>query len=320
MNFQFRLTNGTWSQLQTHLHRGDGAEHAAFILAGKQVSKGSITMLDQGLELVSDKDLVGGPRRDSIEVQPGRLLEIVNRAIRAGCSLIEVHNHPFGPAGFSAADEAGFLTTVPYMLESLVSRTYGAIVLTESDLCGRVWNDKAELSLQCVEILDRRGWRLRPTRAVAFHSGVDPTNDLARFDRQVRMFGVEGQAMLSCAHVGVVGLGGLGSLVVEILGRMGLGRFTLIDHDVIETTNLNRVAEAVDADAVSATSKVGVATRSILKGNPAAKVRAMRATVFHPDAIRALSEVDLIIGCTDDVGSRFALNDISLGAITESRG
>jgi tRNA A37 threonylcarbamoyladenosine dehydratase len=54
------------------------------------------------------------------------------------------------------------------------------------------------------------------------------------------LIGIDGLARLRAAHVLVAGLGGVGGAVAEALGRAGIGRLTLLDHDVVAPSNLNR--------------------------------------------------------------------------------
>src|SRR5206468_1741580 len=78
------------------------------------------------------------------------------------------------------------------------------------------------------------------------------------FDRQVRAFGAAGQDRLREMRVGIVGLGGTGSIVLEQLAHLGVRRFLLMDPDFVERTNLNRLVGSTESDVGK--SKVEVAT------------------------------------------------------------
>jgi adenylyltransferase/sulfurtransferase len=69
-----------------------------------------------------------------------------------------------------------------------------------------------------------------------------PLNDTltARYDRQIRLsqIGREGQTTLANSHALIIGLGGLGSPASLYLAAAGVGQLTLVDFDVVETTNL----------------------------------------------------------------------------------
>jgi len=79
-----------------------------------------------------------------------------------------------------------------------------------------------------------------------------------RFDGINRLYGDQASTILHAAHVCVVGLGGVGSWAVESLARTGIGHLTLIDHDVIAESNINRQLPATD-------STIGQKKSAILK-------------------------------------------------------
>ena len=61
-----------------------------------------------------------------------------------------------------------------------------------------------------------------------------------QYSRTRFLLGAEGMEKLKNAHVAVFGLGGVGGFVVEALARSGVGKLTLVDHDTISLTNINR--------------------------------------------------------------------------------
>jgi len=67
-----------------------------------------------------------------------------------------------------------------------------------------------------------------------------------RFDGITRLYGNEGMQIISTMHVCIVGLGGVGSWVVEALARSGIGNLTLIDYDEVSEGNINRQMHALD--------------------------------------------------------------------------
>ena len=72
---------------------------------------------------------------------------------------------------------------------------------------------------------------------------------LLRYSRHILLdeVGIEGQERVLASHALVIGAGGLGSPVALYLGSAGVGRITLVDHDVVDLTNLQRqVAHTTD--------------------------------------------------------------------------
>lgn len=129
-----------------------------------------------------------------------------------------------------------------------------------------------------------------------------------RYDRQVRAFGPRLQELLAEEHIGIVGVGGLGSIVGEQLARLGCLRFTLIDDDVVDETSLNRLLGATITDVKRRAPKVRVAERTIKNANHRARARALKASATNPRALRELTECTTIFACTDNHASRLVLD------------
>jgi hypothetical protein len=152
-----------------------------------------------------------------------------------------------------------------------------------------------------------------PDLGGGFTSGSSGRDELggSRFDRQVRAFGLDFQRRLRQLRLGVIGLGGLGSIVVEELARLGVRDWVLVDPDRVEISNLNRLLGATPRDAEEEVAKVAVATRTIRRSEPQARIRAIRASVFAPRAQGTLKECDLLIVATDNDVSRLVTNALS---------
>jgi len=71
--------------------------------------------------------------------------------------------------------------------------------------------------------------------------------DSTRFDGVSRLYGQDAMKIISSMNVCIVGLGGVGSWVVEALARSGVGSLTLIDYDVVSESNINRQIHALDS-------------------------------------------------------------------------
>jgi molybdopterin/thiamine biosynthesis adenylyltransferase len=133
-----------------------------------------------------------------------------------------------------------------------------------------------------------------------------------RDNRQVLAFGKEGQEKIRSLRVGIVGLGGLGSLITQQLAYLGVRDFILIDPDEIEEENLNRVVGAYPCDVGKA--KVSIAERMIkqIVGNEHVSIKAFHSLLQKKDALQDLFSCDLIFGCVDRDGARLILNEIAV--------
>lgn len=316
MSISFRVSSHAWDSVCKHLLRNDGREHLALMPAGIRRGADGLELLAFDAWAIADERLVGGAESWHLEPSPEALLEIVNRAIRTGVGLIEVHNHPFCKTAveFSLADEHGFTEIVPYMLDSLHVPAYGALVMGAADnVDGVAWDGglNRRSLIQRLEIV-------RPNRTVLTTtsgreaSGKSHNPLSAASDRQVRAFGQAGQVAINDLRVSVVGLGGIGSLVVQQLAHLGVRQFVLVDPDVVEETNLNRLVGATAADSTNRAPKVAVAERLIRSLHKGAEVTTFATSVYNRNAMEAIAGTDLIIVGTDDQASRYAVNEISL--------
>ncbi|HNU53995.1 MAG TPA: tRNA threonylcarbamoyladenosine dehydratase [Candidatus Syntrophosphaera sp.] len=123
--------------------------------------------------------------------------------------------------------------------------------------------------------------------------------------RSALLLGEEAIARLKGASVCVVGLGGVGSYAVEALARAGIGRFTLIDFDIVGETNLNRQLFALRETIGQA--KVDLAQRRILAINPEAKVICHQEFLDADNRAELLAEADSFIDAIDSLGPKIGL-------------
>lgn len=131
-----------------------------------------------------------------------------------------------------------------------------------------------------------------------------------RFDRQVRFFGAEGQQRLRTTRVVVVGAGGLGSHILQQLAFLGVGSISLIDPDVVEVSNLNRLIGAQHDDASLNTSKVDVGVRLIHAIDPKIEVKPFKQDLICKDSFDAVKEANFVFGCVDHDGPRLVLTEL----------
>ena len=133
-------------------------------------------------------------------------------------------------------------------------------------------------------------------------------DDLLRYSRHILLdeLGVEGQRRLLAAHALVIGAGGLGSPVLLYLGTAGVGQITVVDHDTVDVTNLQRqIAHTLER---VGQPKVESAARSIAAINPAVRVLALRERVEGERLAELVSAADVVIDCSDNFATRHAVN------------
>lgn len=133
-------------------------------------------------------------------------------------------------------------------------------------------------------------------------------DDLLRYSRHVLLneIGVEGQERILTAHVLVIGAGGLGSPVALYLGSAGVGHITVVDHDTVDMTNLQRqVAHTV---ARVGSPKVNSIQAAIAAINPGVHVTAIQARADAALLNELVAQADVVLDCCDNFATRHAIN------------
>lgn len=130
-----------------------------------------------------------------------------------------------------------------------------------------------------------------------------------RYERQARLFGAVGQRRIEDARVGVIGLGGLGSHVIQQLAYLGVRSYVLIDNDLVSLSNLNRLVGAEPDDVEQQAAKVAIAERSIARIQPKSRTRPVKADLTQQIAAAELTSVDIAFGCVDNDGARLRLTE-----------
>jgi molybdopterin/thiamine biosynthesis adenylyltransferase len=131
---------------------------------------------------------------------------------------------------------------------------------------------------------------------------------LLRYSRHILLeeIGVEGQQRLLAAHALVIGAGGLGSPVALYLGTAGVGRITLVDHDSVDLTNLQRQI-AHNLERVGR-PKAESARDAIAAINPEVQVRPLVARADEALLSQLVQEADVVLDCCDNFRTRHLVN------------
>jgi adenylyltransferase/sulfurtransferase len=131
---------------------------------------------------------------------------------------------------------------------------------------------------------------------------------LLRYSRQIMLpqIDIKGQEKLLSSHALIIGLGGLGSPVALYLAAAGVGRLTLVDHDQVDLSNLQR--QVIHTSADIGRDKVESARDQILAINPDCQVNCIPAQLSGEALLEQVHSADIAIECSDNFSSRFALN------------
>jgi len=137
---------------------------------------------------------------------------------------------------------------------------------------------------------------------------------LLRYSRQLMLPGVDvaGQEKLLAARVLVLGLGGLGCPAAMYLVAAGVGHLTLVDHDTVDLTNLQR--QIAHTTASVGRFKVDSARDTLLALNPTITIETVAARLEGELLADLVKRHDAVLDCTDNFAIRFALNAACVAA------
>ncbi|SCG82487.1 molybdopterin biosynthesis protein MoeB [Proteiniborus sp. DW1] len=128
---------------------------------------------------------------------------------------------------------------------------------------------------------------------------------MKRYSRNMNMLSPEENASLSKFKVCIIGCGGLGGYIIEMLARLGIGHLTVVDGDVFEESNLNRQLLS-DMDSLGK-SKALIAKDRINKVNPLINVKAVSERLTEDNGLEILAGHDVIVDALDNIDTRLLI-------------
>lgn len=276
-------------------------ETAAVIIARHVVD--TDTLLVRRVHWVPDTAYL---RREalSLEIASTGYVPALKLAAEDDAVAIFFHTHPNGDP-----DPSKYDLVVDEQLRSVFQlrtgrETYASFILGGTReaprFSGRVFAGEDERPLGRVRSV---GDRL--TLLVSAGGDVDETH----FDRQIRAFGRDGQALLGALRIGIVGVGGTGSTVFEQVARLGVGEIVVVDDDVLTESNLTRIHESAAAQVNQ--PKVTVAADAATRIGLGTRVTTLDSRITAIEAARALRGCDAVFGCTDDNRGRAILSRLA---------
>lgn len=137
---------------------------------------------------------------------------------------------------------------------------------------------------------------------------------MSRYSRQeiLPQIGAHGQALLSDAHVGIIGLGGLGSAAAMYLGAAGIGQLSLVDHDRVDLSNLQRQVIHDESRVGLNKAKSAAQTMSALNQHIELKIYPQKADAAL--LTQLANECDILLDCSDNFPTRHAVNKACVAA------
>ncbi|MEA3161376.1 MAG: sulfur-carrier protein adenylyltransferase/sulfurtransferase [Gammaproteobacteria bacterium] len=132
------------------------------------------------------------------------------------------------------------------------------------------------------------------------------------YSRQLLLkeIGAKGQAALARARVLIVGLGGLGSPVLQYLAGAGVGCLGLVDADVLDASNLHR--QPIYALSEVGNPKVDLARAAVSDINPCVQVETHGAGLNAGNALELIRAYDVVVDCSDNFRTKYLINDAAV--------
>lgn len=292
------ITSQDYGDLRAAILSGDTELCAVLICSPTLRSDGQTRLLTRE---VIHPEFDAYSRRGALEAElrPAFVAEVAKKAALTKSALVFVHSHPgSAPPRFSPTDDDGEAKLARFFDHRTPGLSHFALVISEGGLSCR--HLATERYLRVIALGDERLILSNPVVA-------GPVSN--EHDRQIRALGAGAQSALETLRVAIVGLGGTGSIVAQQLVHLGVQQFILVDPDLVEDTNLNRLANAGPSDVGA--SKISVAERYIRRVRPLATVTSLCQDVVMVGTAKTICDADIIFCCTDSHGSRAVLQQIS---------
>jgi len=232
VNYEIIIPPLVWSELRTNLveSRTNGEEVFLYLIVSSLIIKKDVIRLIYRDHVLPSSDDYSVQGRAGLRLSQQQHINVLNKYVSKGLSMVHIHTHPGEEKpSFSSVDDAN---------EEKYARFIGQY-RPKAHFISAVFNEPMTLSLW-------RSWAtsgsIKPSYNVSTFEDDPPNMEIVdeRFSRQA-VFGAEFQSRLSSLSICLIGCGGLGSILAEQLARLGACRWTLIDHDIIEKSNLNRL-------------------------------------------------------------------------------
>jgi molybdopterin/thiamine biosynthesis adenylyltransferase len=322
MKHAFRIAAPQFQRLMDHLFPGDADEHGAIVAAG-------VSHTARGTQFLSREIFLA---KDGVDYVPGRhgyraltadfVARCSHHCAQQGLAYFAVHCHGGRDSvEFSETDRASHRRGYPALLDIMDPAPVGALVFAQNAIAGEVWSRSNVVPLSGMTVVGNKHRRLYSSPRIS--PSLDPT-----YNRQSMLFGAAGQHLLADAKIGIIGLGGAGSLISQWMAHLGVGEIVGIDFDKLDLTNQPRVVGATRWDACSwlvgsrygwlkqlghkfASHKVTIANRVARQANRKVRYTGVIGNIVDASTARLLCDCDFLFLCADTAQSRLVFNAIT---------
>lgn len=304
MKYAIRMTEAQRRVLYSHLFPGDGKEAVALLLCGRRNGTDRHIFTVRRVVTIPHDKCDRSP--DHITWPTDFVDMLLSEAHGKGQAIVKIHGHPADYRRFSTTDDRSdhtLFSSVTSLLDDGLPHA-SLIMLADGDMFGHVLGEDGKVLAPLASIMavgdDIRIWPRGRTSAVDGFT-----------IRHAQAFGSGTTEILRGLSIAVIGCSGTGSIVVEQLARLGVGRLVLVDPDRVEEKNLNRILNTGKEDAYLRRPKVHALASAIARMGLGQEAIPLHQNLIHPEVVKAVAECDIVFGCMDGVEGRHMLNRLA---------
>lgn len=304
-DYSFSLTQEQHEALYKHLSTDDQRPKVAIVFCGQANGQSRFKFLAKHIVYLHQNDPAIRCPQSIIDWVDHPLTRWLATAIEEKYIAVKISFHSDGFASFTALDDEIDHELLPWlsMASGNISPTASLVMLPDGQMFGRTLyappRQLTHMTSICVVGDDLKFWYNDPGAI---------KQDFTASHGQI--FGKGTTERLQKLSIAIVGCSGTGSPLAEQLARLGVKRLTLIDDDIIEERNLNRIYGSKRSNAVSAEKKVHVIKEHIENFGLETEITAIPSSLWSSSAIKAVAEADIVFGCMDTIDGRFLLNKL----------
>jgi len=296
------LSGDQHTHLKHFLFPGDGKEAVAVLLCGRRDGdlRHRLTVREvHGIPYDSCSERTSR----KVSWQTDTIEPMLERATEHGLSFIKVHSHPSGYPRFSDIDDESdglLLPMVQGWIEAEIPHG-SAVMLPSGEMFGRVFTPNGTMEdLAAISVAgdDIMFWYPQTDHAElpGFTASHAQAFDVGTIEQMQRM------------SFAVIGASGTGSPTVEQLVRLGAGEVVIVDDDIAEERNINRILNSTMADVREERFKVDVLADAAERVGLGTKIVRVKKSLWDPTVIRSVAQCDVVFGCMDTIDGRYLLN------------
>ena len=300
------------THLLQHVARGKRQEDIALATWYPATGRNRYTaVIDEVLLPSADERILQG----NVQMSRDFLRRCRERALSKGAGMAVMHNH-LGPGwqGMSADDVVMESRSVSHPARATGLPAVGLTLGTDGTWSARFWiRNGSKFERRWCSMIRIVSPEHLSIQRNPDHSTFDETSEThGRYRRSIEAWGVTGQELLGQLRVGIVGLGSVGALAAEAMGRVGVRRLVLIDMDRVEYHNLDRLIHAGRWDI--GRYKVNLAAEHLERtaSQPFDELVVLPLSLRNSQAYRELADCDVILACADKPIARDLINHLAV--------